>query len=250
MNKDEPDSIRFSLIIPAYNEEAFLPHLLKTIEKARINYLGGAKKIEVIIADNSSTDATAEIARLHGCRVVKVEKRAIAAARNGGARSALGEVLAFVDADSKIHEETFNAIDRSLQTGKVVAGSTGIRMERMSPGIAVAYMLIVPWLMCLGMDAGVVFCRKEDFEKVGGYNEEMLVAEDVRFLWDLKRLGKLTGRKLARVTTARTITSTRKFDNLGDWHYVGLIFRTLLAMPFSRQKVKKIIKGYWYDVRH
>ena len=86
MNKNEPDSIRFSLIIPAYNEEAFLPHLLKTVEKARINYPGGAKKIEVMVADNSSTDATAEIARLHGCRVVKVEKRAIAAARNGGAR--------------------------------------------------------------------------------------------------------------------------------------------------------------------
>ncbi len=249
MSKDESDSIRFSLIIPAYNEEALLPQLLKTVEKARINYLGGAEKIEVIVADNGSTDATAEVACLHGCRVVNVEKRAIAAARNGGAHSALGEVLAFVDADSQIHTETFNAIDRCLRTGTVVAGATGVRMDRMSPGIAAAYMLIVPLLVCLGMDAGVVFCRRKDFQKVGGYNEEMLAGEDVRFLWDLKRLGKTSGRKLARVTSARTIASTRKFDKLGDWHYVGLIFRTLLAVPFSRQKVEKIIKGYWYDVR-
>lgn len=250
MSEVESDSLRFSLIIPAYNEEDFLPLLLKTVEKARINYVGGAEKIEVIVADNCSTDATAEIARLNGCKVVKVEKRAIAAARNGGAGSALGEVLAFVDADSRIHEETFNEIDKCLRTGKVVGGSTGLRMERMSLGIAVAYMLIMPWLVCLGMDAGVIFCRKEDFQKIGGYNEDMLAAEDVRFLWDLKRLGKITKRKLARVTTARTITSTRKFDTLGDWHYVGLIFRTILVAPFSRKKVKKIIKSYWYDVRH
>lgn len=245
----ENNSIRFSIIIPAYNEEAYLPRLLETIEKARLNYLHGAEKIEVIVADNCSTDSTAEIASQNGCMVVKVEKRAIAAARNGGAHSARGEVLAFVDADSKIHIETFNAIDSCLRTGNVVAGATGVRMERMSPGIAAAYMMIVPLLVCLGMDAGVIFCRKEDFQKVGGYNEEMLAAEDVRFLWDLKKLGKASGRKLARVTSARTITSTRKFDELGDWHYVGLILRTLLAVTFSRQKVDKIIKDYWYNVR-
>lgn len=245
----ENNSIRFSIIIPAYNEEAYLPRLLETVEKARLNYLHGAEKIEVIVADNCSTDSTAEIASQNGCMVVKVEKRAIAAARNGGAHSARGEVLAFVDADSKIHIETFNAIDSCLSTGNVVAGATGVRMERMSPGIAAAYMMIVPLLVCLGMDAGVIFCRKEDFQKVGGYNEEMLAAEDVRFLWDLKKLGKASGRKLARVTSARTITSTRKFDEFGDWHYVGLILRTLLAVPFSRQKVDKIIKDYWYNVR-
>ena len=226
-----------------------MPLLFETVEKARLNYLHGAEKIEVIVADNGSTDATAEIASLHGYRVVSVEKRAIAAARNCGANSARGEVLAFVDADSKIHIETFNAIDRCLSTGKVIAGATGIRMERMSPGIAVAYLLIVPLLVCFGMDAGVIFCRREDFEKIGGYNEDMLAAEDIRFLWDLKRLGKTSGRKLARVTSVRTITSTRKFDELGDWHYVSLILRTLLVVPFSRRKVKKIIEDYWYDVR-
>ena len=245
----EKNSIRFSLIIPAYNEEAYLPQLFETVEKARLNYPHGAEKIEIIVADNGSTDATAQIARMHGYRVVNVEKRAIAAARNCGAHSARGEVLAFVDADSKIHIETFNAIDRCLSTGKVVAGATGIKMERMSPGIAVAYMLIVPLMVCLGMDAGVVFCLREDFEKIGGYKEEMLAAEDIRFLWDLKRLGKISGRKLARVTSARTITSTRKFDELGDWHYVAMILRTLLVVPFSRKKVKKIIEDYWYDVR-
>ena len=69
---------RISLIIPAYNEEELLPRLLDSIDAARATY-GGT--VEVIVADNASTDGTAELARRRGCRVVAVEKRAIAAAR-------------------------------------------------------------------------------------------------------------------------------------------------------------------------
>ncbi len=99
---------RFSLVIPAYNEEQYLPRLLDSIDIARDRYRQGRDAIEVIVANNASTDRTAEIATARGCSVVFVEKRAIAAARNGGARFARGEILAFIDADSAIHPETFN----------------------------------------------------------------------------------------------------------------------------------------------
>ena len=90
---------RFSLIIPAWNEQAYLPRLLDTVDEARTRYRGGPDAAEVIVADNDSTDATAVIARDRGCRVVHVAKRRIAAARNGGAGIARGEILCFVDAD-------------------------------------------------------------------------------------------------------------------------------------------------------
>ncbi|MFB3110649.1 MAG: glycosyltransferase family 2 protein, partial [Gemmatimonadales bacterium] len=106
---------RFSLIIPAYNEEAYLPRLLDTVGIARAAYRDGPDAIEVIVADNGSTDATAEIARASGCRVVSVAKRVIAAARNGGAAVARGALLAFTDADMRIHPETFNAIDEAMR---------------------------------------------------------------------------------------------------------------------------------------
>ena len=115
--------MKFSVVIPAYNEEQYLPRLLKSIEIARANYSAGSDQIEVIVADNDSTDATAEVAALHGARVVTVAKRRIAAARNGGARVARGEILCFIDADSAIHPQTFDEVDRAMKTGRYVWGA-------------------------------------------------------------------------------------------------------------------------------
>ena len=81
--------MRFSVIIPAYNEEKFLPRLLNSIKVAAANYSGGRDQVEVIVANNESTDRTAEVATAHGARVVTVQKRRIAAARNCSARAAV-----------------------------------------------------------------------------------------------------------------------------------------------------------------
>lgn len=234
---------RFSLIIPAYNEAAFLPRLLDTVDLARARTAGGPGAIEVVVADNASTDATSEIALRRGCRVVRVEKRTIAAARNGGARASRGEVLAFVDADSRIHPETFNAIERTLSAGRRVAGATGVRMERMSPGIAMTFLLLLPLVWITGIDTGVVFCRRDDFEGVGGYDEERLFGEDVVFLF---RLTRRTRRRLARLREVKAVTSTRKFDRYGDWHYFLLIARMLIRL-FSPRAQSAIARDYWYE---
>jgi glycosyltransferase involved in cell wall biosynthesis len=103
---------RFSLVIPAYNEQRLLPRLLDSIDAARSAY-GDRDAIEVIVADNMSTDGTAQIASARGCRVVSVEKRVIAASRNGGARVAQGEIVGFIDADMQLHPQTFVEIDRA-----------------------------------------------------------------------------------------------------------------------------------------
>src|SRR5881275_1481987 len=102
---------RLTLVIPAHNEETLLPRLLDTVDVARARYSFGAGAIEVIVADNASTDRTAEIAAARGCRVVSVAKRAIAASRNGGAACAQSPILAFVDADTQIHPDTFDGIE-------------------------------------------------------------------------------------------------------------------------------------------
>ena len=236
----------FSLIIPAHNEESYLPTLLDTVDVARAQYVGGADAIEVVVADNASTDRTAEIAHDRGCIVAYVEKRAIAAARNGGAQASRGEILTFVDADSRLHPDTFNAIERTLATGRVVAGATGVHMERLSPGIILAYCMLVPITWFTGMDTGVVFCRREDYDAVGGYNENRLYAEDVEFMLQLKRLGRTRGQKLARVTSVKAITSTRKWDHFGDWHYLKM-FGPALGLIFSKDSQNKFALTYWYD---
>jgi glycosyltransferase involved in cell wall biosynthesis len=240
-------SPRFSLVIPARNEEVYLPRLLDTVDRARGRYSGGADAIEVIVADNVSTDRTADIARAKGCRVARVEKRVIAAVRNGGAGIARGQWLAFLDADSRMHPETFNAIDRAFETGRVVGGSTGVKMERLSLGIALTYALFVPMVWLTKMDTGVVFCRRVDFETLGGYCEGLRFAEDVRFLVDLRRLGRPRRQKLTRLRSVKAIASTRKFDRFGDWHYLTGLPRAAFWFAFSRRAGHEYAQAYWYS---
>ena len=237
---------RFSLIIPAYNEEAYLPVLLESVARARAHYAGGADSIEVVVVDNESTDSTADLARLNGCRVIREDKRVIAAVRNTGARNARGHIFVFIDADNIMHPDTFNAIDQRLATGKVVAGASGVKMQRMSFAIAVTYALMVPLVWLTRMDTGVVFCRREDFEAIGGYNEDRLFAEDVQLLWDLMVLGRKRGQKLCRIRSIKAIYSTRKFDRHGDWHWLYLILRLLYGLIFSKSSMDKFTHLYWY----
>lgn len=244
-----PTEIRQTLVIPAYNEEALLPRLLDTVEVARARYSFGPNAIEIIVADNTSTDRTAEFAAARGCRVVSVAKRAIAAARNGGAAAARSPILAFVDADTQIHPETFNGIERALSDSRIVGGATGVTLERWSLPLVATYLAIVPLVLLTGMDTGAVFCRRSDFTEIGGYNERLLVAEDVAFLWALKRLGRSRRQRLTRLRSMKAVASTRKFDRYGDWHYFRDFTRMACARLRNPNATGEFIQRYWYDDR-
>jgi glycosyltransferase involved in cell wall biosynthesis len=236
--------MRFSVVIPAYNEAGYLPRLLDSLDAAIAAYPGGGSAIEVIVADNASTDATAAIAASRGCVVTPVEKRCIAAARNGGARKAQGEILCFVDADTRVHVRTFAAIDEALSDPRVVVGATGMVAERTSPGIALTMALMTVAVRILNLDAGVMYCRRPVFETVGGYDEAMQFAEDVRVLLDLKKHGRFR-----RAREAEATMSTRKFDRYGDWHMLTIWPAILWNLLTTRGAVSRFAQGYWYDDR-
>lgn len=246
---------RISLVIPAFNEERYLPALLDSVDAARCHYSFGKAEVEVVVADNSSTDRTAEIARERGCVVAPVKKPAIAASRNGGAKIATGHIVAFVDADCTIHPETFNVIDRTMARPNAVAGGTSARFDRSSLGIRITTLIGETIFHFANLDIGVVFCRRKDWEAVGGYNEDLLCAEDVEFLVALKKLGKARGQRFIRATGARATTSARKFETRGDWHYFRLAPPTaVFSMLFNRSALQRQmgaarISEYWYDVR-
>ncbi len=237
---------RFSLVVPARNEERLLPALLTSVAAARERYAGGAAAVEVLVVDNASTDATAAVATAAGARVLREEKRVIAAVRNAGARQARGDILAFVDADTRIHPETFNVIHRALATHPLVAGATGVTLERWSAGLALSYACLLPLIWILRMDTGVVFCRKEDFLAVGGYDEGRLIAEDLGLLLALRRHGRASGRRLGRPRGAKAIASTRKFDRYGDWHYFREMPRVAMSVLLGRPTADAFIQSYWY----
>ena len=239
--------MKFSVVIPAYNEEKFLPRLLQSIDVARANYSGNADQIEVIVADNDSTDRTAEVAAAHGARVVKVTKRRIAAARNGGGHAARGEILCFIDADSAVHPQTFNAIETAMNTGRYVWGVTGAKLERKSFALAVTYCLFMPMVWLTGIDTGLSFCRREDFEAVGGYDENRLYAEDVIFPLALRRLGRTRGQKTVRLPQVKALACTRKFDQFGDWHYFWMLSHAFKSFVTWNWNDEKLAEEYWYN---
>jgi glycosyltransferase involved in cell wall biosynthesis len=241
-----------SLVIPAWNEAALLPRLLASVAAARDRWFAAGRAradIEVIVADNGSTDATAQIARDHGCRVIPVEKRVIAASRNGGAAAATGEIFCFVDADSVLHPDCLLAVVAAMYVPRTLGGSTGVTMERWSPGIAVSFALMLPMVWLTGFDTGLVFWRRADFEALGGYDESLLLAEDVDFLWRLTRLGRRRGQKLVRLRGVKTITSARKFDAHGDWHWFTQLPPQVWRAWRDRAALNQFAKRYWYGGR-
>lgn len=250
------ESPQFSIIIPAFNEAALLPRLLASIDRARAGFAGSvgenhgeADAIEVIVADNASTDATAQIASARGCVVATVEKRCIAAARNGGTAVARGSILCFVDADMRVHPETFDVIAAALANPRVIAGATGVTLERWSLGLGLTFATMLPMVWITGMDTGVVFCRRADFESIGGYDEALLFAEDVDFLLRLRKLGKPRGQGLTRTRRAKAIASTRKFDKYGDWHYFTQMPRIAWHMLRNPHGHDDFVRRYWYEDR-
>jgi glycosyltransferase involved in cell wall biosynthesis len=238
--------MKFSIIIPAYNEEQYLPRLLDSIDVARANYSGGPAAVEVIVANNDSSDRTAEVAAARGARVVPVEKRRIAAARNGGGHAARGEIVCFIDGDSAVHPQTFEAIEGAIASGRYIGGSTGLTLERKSFGLLVTYCLAAPMVWLSGMDSGVVFCRRDDFLAVGGYNEGYMYAEDLLFLMALRRLGKTRGQRLMRLPGVRALGCTRKFDQFGDWHYFGMLGKAIKSLITGNWHDKNLADRYWY----
>jgi glycosyltransferase involved in cell wall biosynthesis len=239
--------MKFSVIIPAYNEERYLPRLLTSIEVARGNYSGGREEIEVIVGDNDSTDATAEIATALGARVVHVAKRRIGAARNGAARAARGEIFCFIDADSAVHPQTFNAIHEKMKSGRYVWGVTGARLDRKSLGLVVTHYMFMPMVWITGLDIGLSFCWREDFEAVGGYDENRFYAEDVIFPLALRRLGRSRGQQLTRVPKVKALQCTRKFDQFGEWHYLWMLGHVIKSLITSNWHDEKLAERYWYN---
>jgi glycosyltransferase involved in cell wall biosynthesis len=237
-----------TLVIPAYNEEALLPALLESVQASVAEWAHGPASLEVIVANNCSTDRTSEVALGHGARVVDVPVRGIGSARNGGAAAARGDLLCFVDSDSRIHPRTFGALTAAMDRPGVGGGATGVIPERWSTPLRLLSAMTIP-ARIMGIDSGVVFCRRADFAAIGGYRGDLLVGEDVEFLWRLKLHARRQGRDLVRLKGVETITSTRKFDKHGHWRFLAALGGLAFHRAVSPRRFLRNVHRYWYEDR-
>ena len=185
--------LAYSIIVPAYNEAAELPSTLSSIRAAMeaVSYEG-----ECIVVDNNSTDSTSNVAQAHGADLVVQEPiNQIARARNAGATKASGRFLIFIDADTRIQPQLLGDALHRLEQTSCVGGGSVIKFE--SEVGVIGRIGIGAWehiSKFARIAAGsFIFCRREAFEAVGGYDESLYASEEVRFSRLIKKWGKSNG---------------------------------------------------------
>ncbi|PKN01886.1 MAG: glycosyl transferase family 2 [Elusimicrobia bacterium HGW-Elusimicrobia-1] len=225
-----------SFIVPAHNEERLLPATLQAIGEAAKSV---GEPYEVIVVDDASTDATSDVARKCGAKVVRIERRQIASARNAGARESSGERLFFVDADTLITSDVLGAAMRAMDSGAVGGGATA-RMDGRLPLYARAMLSAsMPLFRMLRLAPGCfVFCTRRAFEASGGFDERYYAAEDIVVSNALKRQGRFVILREHVVTSGRKARANNLFD----------LSRLLVRLLRYGLKSRKAL-GFWYEKR-
>lgn len=199
---------------------------------------------EIIVVDDASTDATAEIARQNNATVLPVNHRQIAATRNSGARAAHGERLFFVDADTTINPRVVASALRYMDKG-AAGGGAMVRMEGNLPLYIQLLSFLSPIIVMLAKLAGFtggafMFCTRNAFTATGGFNEKLYWSEEGDFAMALKREGRFI------VLWERVLTSGRRFNTMSGLQMLAICARTALfprKMLTQRSSVEKV----WYD---
>jgi glycosyltransferase involved in cell wall biosynthesis len=233
---------RFSVIIPAHNEEGLLGRCLDSIRSAAAST---GVPVEVIVILNRCSDKTGEIAASFGARTVREDARNLAVIRNAGARAATGTILVTIDADSAMSRDTLAAIDRALTSGATVGGGVRIYPDRYSPGIRATELVMNLLLFITGISGGLFWCLREDFQAIGGFNEKLISGEDVDFAQRLKAYGRKVRRPFSTLRGGHIITSCRKFDRFGDWF---ALTNPLLIWRILRGKSQRVADAFYYDI--
>jgi GT2 family glycosyltransferase len=227
-----------SFIVPAYNEEHELPRALATIRAAAE---ASRESFEIIVVDDASTDATAEIAKDAGAIVVPVRYRHIAAVRNAGARVSRGDILFFVDADTFISPAHVTGALAALAAGCVGGGAPVVPEEPVPLwGRVFVQIFSALYFTLSNLGAGAfLFTTRENFQAVGGFDEQFFAGEEVYFTLALKKLGRF---KLLREPI---VTSGRKLRMHSAGH---ILARSFTIVTGGKRAVRSRDKlDIWYD---
>ena len=223
-------AIDYSVIIPAYNEEHFLPETLKSLREAMT---GITLRGEIIVVDNNSSDATARIARDSGAAVVFEPVNQISRARNSGARRARGKYLIFLDADTTISGALLAAALGHLDSGLCCGGGVLVHPAE-EPPAAVRHVMEF-WnrlSMKLGLAAGCfVYCLHEAFRQTGGFSERVYASEEIWFSRKLRSWGAGNNMRFVIIDEYPITTSLRKLQWYTTPKLVMLCVPILLFPP-------------------
>jgi glycosyltransferase involved in cell wall biosynthesis len=221
-----------SFIIPAHNEEQYVGATIAAIHAA-MQGLSDRSAYEVIVAADGCTDATVAIAQSNGAKVVAHDRRQIAATRNLGAAAASGDVLVFVDADTRVGRPVIQAMVAELNSG-AIGGGAPVVFDGPVPLYARTIVTVVTavfrWARLTG--GAFMFCTRDAFTQAGGWNEAYYAGEEIFLASALKRQGPF------KIVGASVVTSGRKVRTFSAVEILGLAFRGVFTPWIMKDRSK------------
>jgi len=230
--------MKVSIIIPTYNEEKYLPKLLKSIKNQDFN------NYELIVSDSNSKDRTVEIAKQFGCKIVLGGLPAFG--RNQGAKYAKGDLFIFFDADTVIPSGFLKRwIEEFERRNLDVAG---VNLSPITKGFLDNFLhdsynlwQIVMQRIDPYMSGAGIFVKKNVFFSLNGFDEDLIVAEDHAFA----RKSKKEGYKF-RILRGKIYLDMRRLRNEGRFFFALKLFFFMFKRFFGEVRQSRIS----YDLRY
>jgi glycosyltransferase involved in cell wall biosynthesis len=219
-----------SIVIISKNEEECLPRLLESIKYQ--DY----KDYEIILSDAESTDNTREIAIDYGCKIVKGGLPSMG--RNNGAKVAKGNTILFLDSDVILPKNFLKTNIEEFKNKKLVTATTIYKPITDNTVDKLLYEVYNTWAKATQYfyphSAGFcIFCKKNTFNKLGGFNERILMAEDHDFVNRSKKHGKF------RILYNKPVlVDIRRLDKEGRFELVKKYFKGAMHRTFKGEIYK------------
>ncbi len=236
--------MKVSLVIPAYNEEKYIGTCL---ENVRNNGLG---VYEIIVVNNASTDRTEAIARsFSGVRVVNESEKGLTKARQRGFAEAQGDIIAYIDADTKMPEGWIQKVITAFEKDSNAVCVSGPYIYYDSSAVVKTavwlYWLLLakPAYLCIRYMAvgGNFAARKKALTAIGGFDSTIsFYGEDTDIARRLHRVGKVKF-----MLNMYMYTSARRLKGEG----IGMTAIRYVANFLSEVFLHKPITSYYKDIR-
>jgi hypothetical protein len=152
-----------------------------------------------------------------------------------------------VDADSHPSAELFGEVAEKIQSGRCLTGGTTVRMDEKHL-VAGFFTRLWDYSSRTGrwLAGSFIFVETAVFRDIGGFNNELFVAEELDLSKQLKRLSRETGRKIMVLYQHPPVTSARKMRLYTVWDDLKLLVHVI----FNRNALTRHESGtLWYDGR-
>jgi glycosyltransferase involved in cell wall biosynthesis len=221
-------SVNVSIIIPTFNEEKYLPHLLDSIKNQ------SSPPAEIIIADGPSIDKTKEIALSYGCKVVDGGNHP-GIGRNRGAQIATQPLLLFIDSDGYLTPNFLEKNIAEFEKRNLDIGTCYTTTDSKNPmdqfaGEFVNFYYNITQKILPHVYGNYIFSKKTNHEKLGGFDESLYLGED----HDYVARAVKHGAKYAILNSEKGVVSLRRYRSKGR-------FKTILIYIYI--EVHRIFAG-------